>query len=120
MEIRPITGTGEAAAVVDLIRIAWAARVDGRSSGHRFTLDSLVSLIAEGGLVLGAFDATELVGTVTVLLEAGSHTAEITKVAAAPVLFGSGVGSALMRAAHEVAQEEWGIGDAACGQCLST
>jgi L-threonylcarbamoyladenylate synthase len=105
MEIRPIVGTGEALAVVDLIRTAWAARVDGRSSGQGFTLQSLDSLMEEGGLVLGAFDGAHLVGTVTVLCKTASHTAEITKVAAAPVLFGSGVGSALMRAAHEAAQE---------------
>ena len=102
MQIRPIAGDAEATAVVALVLSAWVARVDRRSSGHRFDRPSLSALQSEGAVVLGAFENGSMVGTATII--PGGKTAEITKVATAPHTFGSGIGAALLNAAHDCAR----------------
>jgi L-threonylcarbamoyladenylate synthase len=103
MQIRRIDGDAEAGAVVALILSAWTARVDPRSSGHRFDRQSLDALLAEGAVVLVASENGSVVGTATVIPD--GQTAEITKVASAPHTFGSGIGAALMQASHDFAQK---------------
>jgi L-threonylcarbamoyladenylate synthase len=97
----------EANEVVALILRAWRARVDSRSSGHRFDTDALRNLVHdEGAHVLVAEENGQLLGTLIVIPGAGtSTTAEITKVSVDPSVFGSGVGEALLASAHELAVE---------------
>lgn len=104
MEIRQIAGPVEAAQVVALLRGAWAAVVDPRSSGHTFGTDDLQLLLDEGATVLGAFDGSELLGTATIgASDDTGEPAEISKVATTPKLSRSGVGAAVMTEAHSTA-----------------
>jgi L-threonylcarbamoyladenylate synthase len=103
MHIRQIEGDAEIDAVVSLVRAAWAARVDQRSSGHRFDRASLQELLAEGAVVLVGLEQGAIVGTATVV--PAGKTAEITKVSSAPHAFGSGIGAALVRSAEAFARD---------------
>jgi L-threonylcarbamoyladenylate synthase len=93
--------------VVALILRAWQARVDSRSSGHRFDTTALRKLVHdEDARVLVAEDDGQLLGTLIVIPGAGSSTtAEITKVSVDPKAFGSGIGEALLTSAHALAAE---------------
>jgi L-threonylcarbamoyladenylate synthase len=108
VEIRP-AHPDELSTVVDVVLQAWAARVDHRSSGHRFTVAQLEEQIAEGAVVLvavdraldGALGRATVCGSATVI--PADNVAEIAKVCVVPSMLGSGVGEALMREAHAVA-----------------
>jgi L-threonylcarbamoyladenylate synthase len=116
VEIRP-AHPDELSTVVDVVLQAWAARVDHRSSGHRFTVAQLEEQLAEGAVVLvavetavetavdraldGALGRATVCGSATVI--PADNVAEIAKVCVVPSMSGSGVGEALMREAHAVA-----------------
>jgi L-threonylcarbamoyladenylate synthase len=93
-------------AVVNLTRVAWSARVDVRSSGHSFSRGALQQLVTDGATVLVAAEGTELLGSLLILPPGPPSVAdeptEISKVCVAPHAFGSGVGEALMNAAHRL------------------
>ncbi len=91
------------ARVVHLIHAAWAARVDVRSSGHRFTEADLQQLVNEDATLLVAHEGEMLLGCALVIPADG--IAEIAKAAVHPTAFGSGVGEALIHAAQRTATD---------------
>ncbi len=100
MEIR-LALESELPGVVALVKRAWKARVDERSSGHRFTDAQLMLLMAEGAVVLVGCEGSTLLGCVLVI--PAGDVAEIAKVTVEPAAFGSGLGQVLMKAAHQTA-----------------
>ena len=83
--------------VVTLIRRAWAARVDPRSGGHRFTFDDLRSERARGASVIGVLGDRALIGTAT--LHRLGDELHLDSLAAEPSRPRTGIGSALLEAA---------------------
>jgi L-threonylcarbamoyladenylate synthase len=84
--------------VQQVVRLAWAAEVDQRSSGHTFELADLVALHGSGAETLvSENEAGEIVGTVTLVPSSGnSSIVELTKLATHPSLSGKGVGTSLV------------------------
>jgi L-threonylcarbamoyladenylate synthase len=121
VEIR-LAEDSELPGVVALVKRAWKARVDHRSSGHQFTEQQLTLLMAEGAVVLVAVEPVHTLdpsdshvresiepraATINLLgcamLIPAGDVAEVAKVSVEPSAFGSGLGEALMSAVHQYA-----------------
>lgn len=87
--------------VHELVRLAWAAEVDPRSSGHTFELADLEALQRSGAETLvSENEAGEIVGTVTLVPSARNPSiVELTKLATHPSSGGKGVGTRLVEEA---------------------
>ncbi len=87
--------------VVALVRGAWAARVDPRSSGHRYSLHDLRSERIRGAVPHGVYLNETLVGCVVLLpIDDRLH---VESLAANPDHAGSGIGAALLDQARRLA-----------------
>lgn len=101
MTPRPATAD-DAAAIVFLVRAAWAASIDPRSSGHRLTEEGAREVFTDGGGFL-IEDADGPVGCIC--WRPDGDTLDLMKLAVLPRARGRGLALALVEAVEALAAE---------------